>query len=213
MRPLNARTMSRLPHFARACAPLALLTVFLTGCGGAMDAGAPPPRSTSAGATGVESEKNKQDAAPPREEEPSFMRVGAIEPPPPTAATAAPPSDVERKTESEGGTSEKKDKVRGAVVDSRGGLSEADVRAAIAEKRSSFRRCYDLGVSSAPGFTGSVTLRVAISPAGNVASADVVTSSTRNQNVDACVREEVRKLLFPSTGTGAVVAFPIEFGK
>lgn len=109
---------------------------------------------------------------------------------------------------------DRKGSVEGAVVDSQGGgLSEADVRAAIAGKQASFRRCYDLGVSSAPDFSGSVTLRVAVSPSGNVASAEVLSSSTKVPAVDTCVRDEVRLLMFKATGVGAVVAFPIEFGR
>lgn len=110
-----------------------------------------------------------------------------------------------------GKSEHKSSKVQGAVVDSQGGLSEADVRAAISSKHTSFRRCYDLGKAASADFSGNVVLRVSISPAGNVASVDILSSTTRNAVVDGCVRDEVRVLQFKASGAGAVVAFPLEF--
>lgn len=223
----------------RRCASLALVTALLSACG----AVAPKSASSGpipVGSTGSHGKEVPHE--PPPEEPESFMRVGAVtaapasEPstPAPSAAPDAgsPPPPVEplpkaaaaraadeRKADAESrdagrGGGKTKDSVQGAVVESQGGgLSEADVRAAIAGKQASFRRCYDLGVSSAPDFSGSVTLRVAVSPAGNVASAEVLSSSTKVPAVDTCVRDEVRTLMFKATGVGAVVAFPIEFGR
>ena len=239
MLPFHPATMLR-PQIARASAPLALVIALLPGCGAASSA-SPNKGHVSPLPSGTATAEDKPPPPPP--EEPSFMRVGTFESPVAAAATAAPimpittapPPNEKQKlpnkttttpptgtgartdTSAEGGdpnlAQQGGKKVEGAVVDPKGGLSEADVRAAISEKRSSFRTCYDLGVKDAADFSGSVTLRVAISPAGNVASADIVQSSTRNAAVDACVRDEVRRLVFKTTGAGAVVAFPIEFGR
>ncbi len=104
--------------------------------------------------------------------------------------------------------------VHAAVVDSASNLSEAEVRSTIVQKQASFRECYDLGASGSAGaFSGSITLRVSIGPTGTVASVDVVASTTKVAAVDSCVTQAVRKIQFPAKGNGAVVAFPIEFGK
>ncbi|MEZ4302178.1 MAG: AgmX/PglI C-terminal domain-containing protein [Polyangiaceae bacterium] len=98
-------------------------------------------------------------------------------------------------------------------MDSSSGLSEVEVRQTITQHAAGFRRCYEKGAMATPGFSGMVSLRVAISAQGSVASVDVLTSTTRNQTVDACVSDEVKKLQFPAKGGGAMVAFPIEFGR
>lgn len=253
MRPFHRDTMLRPLLLARAFAPIALVTVLLSGCGGAASQGMPPPPPPP---PPPHATTLSQDEIAPPAQLPSFMRVGTVEPaemaavataaptaspvaniaPAPTnknrprepskATTSSPDSTARADAEAEGdsddagaapptggggGSSGKK--VEGAVVDAKTGISEADVRAAVAAKGASFRSCYEIGMKSAPDFAGAVTLRVSISPAGNVASAEVLSSSTKNQNVDACVREEVRKLVFKTTGSGAVVAFPIEFGR
>ncbi len=241
---------------ARACAPIALVTTLLSGCGGAASHEmAPPPPPPPPPPFGTSTALAQDEIALP-EQLPSFMRVGTVEPaeiatassaaptasplaemapyPPnknrpkePIKATTSRPdstarADAEAEGDSDdasappptgGGGGSTGKKVEGAVVDVKTGISEADVRAAVAAKGASFRSCYEIGMKSAPDFAGAVTLRVSISPAGNVASAEVLSSSTKNQNVDACVREEVRKLVFKTTGSGAVVAFPIEFGR
>jgi hypothetical protein len=233
MRPFHPRPLL----FARASVPLVLLTALASGCGGAKSAEQGHPDTVGTVRAGDELTVQR----PPAEEAtfmrvgtfepasaPSTMATVAPTTPPQTekktgelelkqqtkAAAPAPTVLAERDKDSGppgGRSSPKTGSIESAVVDSTQGLSEADVRAAIAKSGSSFRRCYDLGLKAAPDFAGSVTLRVAISAAGNVASADVVTSSTNNQSVDVCVRDEVRKLVFKATGSGAVVAFPIEF--
>jgi outer membrane biosynthesis protein TonB len=104
--------------------------------------------------------------------------------------------------------------VHAAVVDSASNLSEAEVRTTIVQRQASFRQCYDLGASSSSGaFSGTINLRVSIGPTGTVASVDVLTSTTKLASVDSCVTQAVRSIQFPAKGNGAVVAFPIEFGK
>lgn len=251
MRPFHRDTMLRPLLLARACAPIALVTVLLSGCGGAVSHEMAPPPPPPPPPLGTATSIAQDELAPPTPL-PSFMRVGTVEPAEiatatTTAPTASPlaemkapypvkqakPSEPIKTTTAEragaeaegdsddasappptgGGGGSTGKKVEGAVVDVKTGISEADVRAAVAAKGASFRSCYEIGMKSAPDFAGAVTLRVSISPAGNVASAEVLSSSTKNQNVDACVREEVRKLVFKTTGSGAVVAFPIEFGR
>ncbi|MFO0589846.1 MAG: AgmX/PglI C-terminal domain-containing protein [Polyangiaceae bacterium] len=159
----------------------------------------------------------------------------AAAPPPPTTeptTTSTPPAGGPTKTasknekgyKSDGGTvpPEKKPSpmttpppelpngVRGAVVDSASGLTEAEVRATILGKSSALRDCYDLGGAN---FSGAVSLRVAIGPTGTVAAAEVTSSTTHSNQVDSCVLGKVRTMQFPSKGSAAVVSFPIEFGR
>jgi hypothetical protein len=104
--------------------------------------------------------------------------------------------------------------VKGATVDSTSGLSETEIRTAIVANQGSFRACYDVGAASAASaFKGTVALRATISAAGTVAMVDVMASTTQNPQVDRCVMSAVQRILFPSRGGGAVVAFPITFGQ
>lgn len=130
----------------------------------------------------------------------------AQDPSPPQRATTESKSDAsQRKPEDQN--------VRGAVVDSSGGLTEADVRATLVQKQGAFRGCYEIGNQGAGGFTGTVGLRVTINAAGMVAQADVTLTTTKNAQVDSCVLGEIRRMQFPAKGSGAVVSFPIDFGR
>jgi hypothetical protein len=126
--------------------------------------------------------------------------VTAAAPKPPIAASQRPPPPAETK-------------IKGAVVDSTGGLTESDVRDTIVQNQSSFRRCYELGQQSSGAFSGSVTLRVDINALGVVAQSKVVGSTTRNMEVDSCVANAVHIMQFPKKGSGAVVTFPVDFGR
>ena len=252
---------------ARLCAPLALVGLLLSGCGGAAAADRyaeppPPPNDKNNTFTGSPSPTSLASTSP-TDEAPSFMRVGDVaretaataaatatatasaEPPKPVLplpnkkgtktlaskplpAGAAPPADGGRGGGGGGGEGGRKPDtdadpasqsapvtgVQAAVVDSASNLSEAEVRATIVGKQASFRECYDLGASGSAGaFSGAITLRVSIGPTGTVATVDVVTSTTKVAAVDSCVTQAVRRIQFPAKGNGAVVAFPIEFGK
>ena len=117
------------------------------------------------------------------------------------------------KANDEGGPDSPPPPPKAAVVDSTNGLSEAEVRSTIVSKQSSFRECYDIGAAAAPSFAGTIQLKVSIGPTGSVASVDVLSSTTKLAQVDSCVAQTVRKIQFPAKGNGAVVAFPIEFGR
>ena len=134
----------------------------------------------------------------------------------PARAGNPPPPGGEHKPDTDTGASTPHDEQQGvhaAVVDSASNLSETEVRTTIVQKQASFRECYDLGVSSSAGFSGTVALRIAIGPTGTVASVEVLSSTTKVAAVDSCVTQAVRRIQFPAKGNGAVVAFPIEFGR
>lgn len=134
----------------------------------------------------------------------------------PVRAATPPPPPTDGKPESDTGHKTPEDErgaVHAAVVDSASNLSEAEVRTTIVQKQASFRQCYDLGMSSSAAFAGTVSLRVSIGPTGTVASVEVLSSTTKIAAVDSCVTQAVRSMQFPAKGNGAVVAFPIEFGK
>lgn len=163
----------------------------------------PPPPSDEASSTGAP----KPAGAPklPKTEsetEPSTNWTAAA------SATATAGGAPER------GHGKSSGAVQGAVVDSAGGLSEAEVRTTIVQQQAVFRTCYELGVAAtSSGFSGTVALRATIGPTGTVASVDVLSSSTKLLRVDACVADAVRRIQFPAKGGSAVVGFPIEFGK
>ncbi|MBK8251778.1 MAG: AgmX/PglI C-terminal domain-containing protein [Polyangiaceae bacterium] len=129
----------------------------------------------------------------------------------PTVSPVAPVYNTKAADEKQ--KNEQKGSVQGAVVDSAAGISEEEIRAVITKQSAAFRRCYDKGLSTMPGFSGAVILRVAISAQGNVAAVEVMGSTTKNQSVDTCVAEEIKRLQFPAKGSGAIVGFPIELGR
>lgn len=139
---------------------------------------------------------------------PTSIPARAGNPPPPPAGEHKPDTDAGAST-----PHDEQQGVHAAVVDSASNLSEAEVRTTIVQKQASFRECYDLGVSSSAGFSGTVALRIAIGPTGTVASVEVLSSTTKVAAVDSCVTQAVRRIQFPAKGNGAVVGFPIEFGR
>lgn len=155
-------------------------------------------------------------APPPPPVDPSGPRkasTGAMATASPNARGASDSGGGQTKASDERGHEAPKPAPNAAVVDSNGNLSEAEVRATIVSRQSTFRECYELGASSTASFSGTVQLKVAIGPTGSVASVDILTSTTKNAQVDSCVTQAVRRIQFPAKGNGAVVAFPIEFGR
>ena len=155
-------------------------------------------------------------APPPPPNDPSGPKkasTGAMATASPNARGGSDSGGGQTKASDERGHEAPKPAPHAAVVDSNGNLSEAEVRATIVSKQSTFRECYELGASSTASFSGTVQLKVSIGPTGSVASVDVLTSTTKNAQVDSCVTQAVRRIQFPAKGNGAVVAFPIEFGR
>lgn len=94
-----------------------------------------------------------------------------------------------------------------------GNISEAQVRDVVEKHGELFDDCYKIGVKSSPKFVGKVTVKATIGPSGKVNKADVIRSTTKNQQVDGCVADAFEKMQFPPPqgGVTTVITFPIEF--
>ncbi|WP_437304221.1 TonB family protein [Sorangium sp. So ce388] len=94
-----------------------------------------------------------------------------------------------------------------------GSISEAQVREVVEKHAELFDECYKIGVKSSPKFVGKVTVKATIGPSGTVNKADVIRSTTKNQQVDRCVATAFEKMQFPAPqgGVTTVITFPIEF--
>jgi outer membrane biosynthesis protein TonB len=103
--------------------------------------------------------------------------------------------------------------VGAAVVDSATGLSEADIRGALAGKSGAFNECQSIGKAAGGDFTGTVAVRASIGPPGSVDRMEITSSTTNNPRVDGCVVDALRLIQFPRTQTGGVANIPIEFGQ
>src|SRR5262245_44484579 len=171
----------RLPLALRACGlPIALSFLLLSACkepSGAMGP-AEKPTATSA-ASAPPPSAPPLSAPPPSEPPPSFMQIGSVTPDvgeapaASAAATAAadapgympsaspqsnergsetPPRPRGGKAAAAGDVPATGGKVGAAAVVSGGTLSEDEVRAAIAQKQSDFKVCYDMGRSASSDF-------------------------------------------------------------
>jgi hypothetical protein len=167
------------------------------------EAPAAPTAAAAATATAVAAAAADDGAPEPSATPQGNSERGSEAPPPPRGGKTAPA----------GGVPAKGGQVGAAGVVSTGTLSEDEVRAAIAQKQSDFRVCYDIGRGASSDFAGSVSLRVSIDAAGNVTAVEVTASTTRMTSVDVCVRDAMLKVPFPGKGSGTVVLFPIDFAR
>lgn len=236
MLPLHASKMlDRRPLSAfRACASLVLLLPLLAGC--FVGAAAAPP--TGGGSLQKAAAGDELQPPPPPPPQASFVRVGEVTPASEVdkdgteatiAAEAPKPRPGKHEPQLSGATApsaaarvEPPDanrppppppNLKAAVVDSAGGLSEAEIKTTVIQNQGSFRRCYELGqAQSSAAFSGSVMLRVTINAVGVVVASTVAESTTRNVKVDSCVATTVSVMQFPKKGNGAIVTFPVDFG-
>jgi len=240
MPPLHVLSMPAPALVLPRLIPLVLTACALVGCGGSAPPPDDVPRGGESGFKSSKSGRREPEAPSfmrvgpllPASELPAGAATAApsvmvaTPPPPPPPPPGGDPSgrrplptaatrelDKDSSAERQGSTPPHENKrPEAAVVDSAGGLSEAEVRATIVQKQSSFRECYNLGRAGAGAFQGTITLRVSIGPSGAVSAVEVVSSTTKNLRVDSCVSDAVHRIQFSAKGGGAVIAFPIEFG-
>lgn len=228
---MTALLRKAMPDPIRSASPRAALlsvlaALLLAGCGGArsadsMAAESPAPREGPMRVGEVTLESNAGRLASTASTGTGAASADPTAPPPPLdgSDTDGDGEGTPAETKTTGGPAKPSERtqgsrVQGAVVESAGGLSEAEVRSTIVQQQTVFQSCYEIGASSSAGaFSGVVTLRATIGPTGTVASVDVVQSSTKNVRVDGCVADAVRRIQFPAKGGGAVVGIPIEFGR
>lgn len=77
----------------------------------------------------------------------------------------------------------------------------APFRRVVAEHKSEMHACYEPERAKAPTLAGRVKLRITISTAGTVTSADVVASTLNEKRVEKCLRNKIRAWQFPKVAT------------
>jgi TonB family protein len=88
--------------------------------------------------------------------------------------------------------------------------SSIGIQAVVRSRLFEVRRCYERGKMDEPELKGRVTVRIAIPPAGGVASALVESSSLGNSRVEGCIVDAVRAWPFPAPAgsTPLVISYP-----
>lgn len=93
-----------------------------------------------------------------------------------------------------------------------GGCSKADIAKKVRRRASSFRSCYERGLTIAPSLRGKLTVRWTIGMNGHVTGARVAGSSLRNSAVESCVLRAIRRVRFAKPdGSMCVVQWPFLF--
>ncbi len=95
-----------------------------------------------------------------------------------------------------------------------GGLDEDAIAREIERHRDEIKYCYEKEINVGnPGLSGRVTLRWVIGASGAVGRIGIVSSSLRNANVEGCVSDVIKRIVFPPVkggGTGEVT-YPFVF--
>lgn len=94
----------------------------------------------------------------------------------------------------------------------RGELNPELVRRAVRRRLPEVRACYDEALGRRPELAGEVTMRLAISPTGEVATARADRGSMPPSELGACLVRAARRWEFPRPETGVVrVVLPLTF--
>ncbi|AUX46342.1 hypothetical protein SOCE26_078480 [Sorangium cellulosum] len=202
---------------------LLLLIALLGGCASTPPPPPEPAQSGSPAPAGAASPAPAGAASPAPAGTPAGAAAGptpaAGEAPPPgaqvpqTKPAAAAATDATGKPAAGGSHGSVRPSTGTATGTLGGNISEADVRDVVEKHGELFDECYKIGIKGSPKFMGKVTVKATIGPSGKVNKADVVRSTAKNAQVDACVASAFEKMLFPipKGGVTTVITFPIEF--
>lgn len=112
-----------------------------------------------------------------------------------------------------GGPQERGVAVSAGAPQSRGGLTQEQVRRVVAAHVGALRACYESEAQKNPNLKGGVTAAFQIEPSGSVSTASVANSSLGNPRVEGCVIRQVKSWRFPSSDSPTTVAgYPFKFG-
>ncbi len=82
-----------------------------------------------------------------------------------------------------------------------GGANESDAIRVAAGLRARFRACYQAGLNADPSMSGSVTIKAAVSPNGDVTSADLVSNTGVSPATASCIANVIKRASFSSGGS------------
>lgn len=96
-----------------------------------------------------------------------------------------------------------------AVV--RGGLSREAIRRVVRRNLAQVRHCYEQGLQQNPSLEGRVQVSWIIAPSGAVQGSSVSSSTVRNDRVESCIAQAVRRWTFPAPDGGSLVSVNYPF--
>ena len=91
------------------------------------------------------------------------------------------------------------------------GCDASRVRPTMERFLGGFQYCYDQQLTSNPGLSGNLTLRIQIPPDGPVGSAIITGSTLSNSEVESCVARIARRLVFPAANSACFLSVPLTF--
>ncbi len=103
------------------------------------------------------------------------------------------------------GRSARVPKIRSGSADVRGSLSKEVIRRVVRRHLNEVRFCYEQELNQRPDLEGRVTVRFIITPTGSVQTSMVAGTTIRNQRVESCIAQSVRRWTFPAPDGGGVV--------
>ncbi len=116
-----------------------------------------------------------------------------------------------------GGGAGKETAQKGPTGDAQIGATTSSVPVSNAERvvaglRPKFRSCYNKGLASDPGMSGSVTITTKVAANGEVTSADPSGGSGLSPEVMACIARVVKNAQFDTVGgSGSTINIPVKF--
>jgi hypothetical protein len=101
--------------------------------------------------------------------------------------------------------------VRSGGAEVHGSLSKEVIRRVVRRHINEVKFCYEQQLNARPDLQGRVTTRFVISPTGSVQSAMVADTTLRNEAVESCIAQAVRRWTFPAPDGGGVVVVNYPF--
>jgi len=91
-------------------------------------------------------------------------------------------------------------------------FADGEIRRVLHQQDGALRRCYEALLLRLPAVpSGSLTVRIHITPAGVVEQAEVVNGTIEDAEFRRCVEERVRTMTFPLTDGASVIEAPFGF--
>lgn len=99
--------------------------------------------------------------------------------------------------------------VNGNDTEVRGGLSKDIIRRYVRKSLKDFKRCYEQRLVTDPTLEGRVVLRFVIATSGGVAQTNI--TEGLQDEVDRCIENVARRLVFPKPEGVVIVNYPFVF--
>jgi len=92
-----------------------------------------------------------------------------------------------------------------------GSLSSADIRAVIDAKKADVKKCYEAALTRNSALAGRITVSITIGADGKVTSVRVAATNLNNTEMERCLLEILKGLVFKAPGKEVKVSYPFTF--